>query len=328
MRTFIIATLFILSSSLLSFAQSPTNEPKVLFDEFWTFVDKNYIYFGPKKVDWNVVYKKYSSQIKEQTTDDELFAIMDAAVVELKDAHSLLVKPKKVGSQYDFKNGYDIHFDPNLIKKRYVKDSLGQSGNLYWAILDGNIGYIFLPKFNDFNAFEQVLRAFKAAKVTKLIIDVRNNGGGNSNPVPGLIGTLVQEKTLLGSYVEKIGPAHNDMVKPIPMYAHPRADFHFDIPVVVLINRGCYSATTYFAAMTKGLPNVTLIGQVTGGGAGGHLGYQLSNGWQIRVSVSDFLDKGGISTEIGVSPDVEIINSIDDIKAGRDIMLEKAMQYF
>lgn len=327
MRSFIIITLFVLSSILPSFAQSTTGNAKVLFDEFWTFVDKNYIYFDAKKVDWDAVYQKYSPGINAQTTEDELFAIMDAAVVELKDAHSLLVKPKKVGTQYDFRSGYDIHFDPNLIKSKYIKDSLGQEGNLYWAMLDGNIGYIHLPKFNDFQAFEKVLRLMKIAKVNKLIIDVRNNGGGDSNPVPRLLGTIVQQKTLLGSYVEKIGPGHDAIVKPIPMYAHPRPDFHFDIPITVLINRGCYSATTYFAAMIKSLPNVTLVGQITGGGAGGHLGYQLSNGWQIRVSVSDFLDKNGQSTEVGVSPDVSITNTLDDIKKGRDIMLEKAMAY-
>lgn len=326
MRPIIIITLFVLSI-FPSFAQSTTGNAKVLFDEFWTFVDKNYIYFDAKKVDWDAVYQKYSPSINAQTTEDELFAIMDAAVVELKDAHSLLVKPKKVGTQYDFRSGYDIHFDPNLIKSKYIKDSLGQEGNLYWAMLDGNIGYIYLPKFNDFQAFEKVLRLMKITKVNKLIIDVRNNGGGDSNPVPRLLGTIVQQKTLLGSYVEKIGPAHGDIVKPIPMYAHPRTDFHFDIPIAVLINRGCYSATTYFAAMIKSLPNVTLVGQVTGGGAGGHLGYQLSNGWQIRVSVSDFLDKNRQSTEVGVRPDVSITNTLDDIKNGRDIMLEKAMAY-
>ncbi len=327
MRTFIIISLLILSFSFPSFAQSVTYDPKVLFDEFWTFVDKNYIYFNAKKIDWDAVYQKYSHQINTQIIEDELFTIMDAAVVELKDAHSLLVKPKKVGTQFDFKSGYNIHFDPNLIKSNYVKDSLGQEGNLYWALLDDDIGYIFLPKFNDFLAFEKVLRVLKKLKVKKLIIDVRNNGGGNSNPVPGLLGTFLQQKTLLGSYVEKIGTAHDDIVKPIPMYAHPRADFHFDIPTVVLINRGCYSATTYFAAMIKELPNVTLVGQITGGGAGGHLGYQLSNGWQIRVSVSDFLDKHGVSVELGVSPDIKIENTQEDIQNGIDRMLEKAMDF-
>jgi len=326
MKVLIIIS-FLVLSIFSSFTQSTTWNARELFDEFWTFVDKNYIYFDAKKVDWDAVYQKYNSNINAQTTEDDLFAIMDAAVVELKDAHSLLVKPKKVGTQYDFRSGYDIHFDPNLIKNKYIKDSLGQEGNLFWAMLDDNIGYIFLPKFNDFEAFEKILRWMKIAKVKKLIIDVRNNGGGDSNPVPRLLGTMVQQKSLLGSYVEKNGPAHDDIVKPIPMYAHPRPDFHFDIPIVVLINRGCYSATTYFAAMIKGLPNVTLVGQVTGGGAGGHLGYQLSNGWQVRVSVSDFFDKNGQSAEVGVSLDVSITNTLDDIKNGRDIMLEKSMAY-
>jgi C-terminal processing protease CtpA/Prc len=327
MRSFISISLLILSFSFPSFAQSTTYDPKVLFDEFWSFVDKNYIYFDAKKIDWDAVYQKYSPQINEQTTEDELFAIMDSVVLELKDAHSLIVKPKKVGTQYDFKSGYSIHFDPNLIKSKYVKDSLGQEGNLYWALLHDNVGYIYLPKFNDFLAFDKVLRNMKQLNVKKLIIDVRNNGGGNSNPVPKLLGVLVDKKTLLGSYTEKTGPEVGDITKPIGVYANPDADFRFDIPVVVLINRMCYSATSYFAAMIKGLPGVTLMGQVTGGGAGGHLGYQLSNGWQIKVSVSDFLDKDGDSAELGVVPDIVIENTKEDIQKGRDKMLERAMDF-
>lgn len=326
MRTiFILIILFIAGNPL--FSQGVIENPVTLFNEFREFVDHNYIYFQAKNINNDEMFEKYSRRVSTQTTEDELFAIMDSVVLELKDAHSIIVKPKKVGTQYDYKKGYQIHFDEKLIKSSYVKDSIGTSGNLYWAMLDHNIGYVYLPKFNDFEAFKGVFRAMKARGVKKLIIDVRNNGGGNSNPVPKLLGVLVDKKTLLGSYIEKTGPEINDITKPIGVYATPDADFRFDIPVVVLINRTCYSATSYFAAMVKGLPGVTLMGQVTGGGAGGHLGYQLSNGWQIRVSVSDFLDKDGVSAELGVVPDIAIENTKEDIQNGRDKMLEKAIEF-
>ena len=326
MRTIFILIIVVIAGNPL-FSQDVMADPVTLFNEFREFVDHNYIYFQAKKINKDEMFEKYSRRVSKQTTEDELFAIMDSVVLELKDAHCLMVKPKRVGTQYDYKKGYQIHFDEKLIKSSYVKDSIGTSGNLYWAMLDQNIGYVYLSKFNAFEAFDGVFIAMKARGVKKLIIDVRNNGGGNSNPVPNLLGVLVDKKTLLGSYIEKTGPEVGDITKPIGVYATPDADFRFDIPVVVLINRTSYSATSYFAAMIKGFPGVTLMGQVTGGGAGGHLGYQLSNGWQIRVSVSDFLDKGGISAELGVVPDVVIENTKEDIQNGRDKMLEKAMEF-
>jgi len=308
------------------FSTKVNPDPKKLFLEFWEFVDKNYIYFEAKKIDWNKIYLHYSSKIDSSTSEDELFDFMDAAILELKDGHSIIVKDKKIGSQYNIKDGYEIHFDAQLVKNNYVKDSLGQSGNLYWALLEDNIGYVYLPVFNDFQSFEHVFRIMKEKNIKKLIIDVRGNGGGNSNPVPELLGILVKEKTLLGSYIEKYGPNHADFTKPIGMYAIPNPSFHFDIPIDVLINRSSYSATSYFAGMIKGLPNVRLVGQLTGGGAGGHLGYQLSNGAQLRVSVSDFLDKEGNTVETGVLPDIFIENTAEDIRIGKDKMLEKAIE--
>lgn len=325
MKTFLF-TLVLSLYILNSYAQTKNENPKKLFREFWEWVDKNYIFFNSKSIDWNMIYTKYENKINDNTPEDQLFAIMDSAVLELKDGHSLLIKPNKIGSQYNFRSGYEIHFNPNMVKKNYVTDSLGSSGNLYWAILENNIGYVYLPQFNKYGEFFNVFKLMKEKNVSRLIIDVRGNGGGNSNLVPELLGVLVKNKTLLGYYTEKTGPGHSDIIKPIGIYATPNANLCFDIPVSVLINRSCYSATTYFAAMIKGLPNVTLIGQTTGGGAGGHLGYQLSNGFQIRVSVSDFLDKNGLTTENGVEPDIFIENTRDDLLSGRDKMLETAMR--
>jgi len=214
-----------------------------------------------------------------------------------------------------------------LIKENYVIDSLGSDGYLYWALLQDNAGYVNLSKFNRYQAFSSVFRDMKTKNVDKLIIDMRSNSGGDSNDIPELLNVLVQKKTVLGAYIEKNGPNHDDVTDPIKVYAHPNPDFYFDIPVVVLINRGSYSATSYFAAMIKGLDNVTLVGQITGGGGGGNLGYQLSNGWLVAVSVSDFVDKQGVSIESGVEPDIFIENSESDLLNGVDRMLDKAIDY-
>ncbi len=303
-----------------------SNSQQELFDEFWTWVDQNYIYFKEKDVDWDEVKNQYNALIDDSTTEDELFGLMGDALRTLKDAHNRLERVEGRTPTYNFKENYDIHFDVGIVKSNYVIDSLGANGNLYWAMLNDNVGYVHLSDFNRYGSFLSVFKEMKSKSVSKLVIDMRNNGGGDSNDVPALLGALVQERTTLGAYIEKSGPAHYDKTDPIFVYADPMSDFHFDIPIVVLINRACYSATSYFAAMIKELDHVTLMGQITGGG-GGNLGYQLSNGWLVAVSVSDFVDKQGISIEPGVTPDVSIENSLEDLENGRDKMLEMAISF-
>ena len=77
--------------------------------------------------------------------------------------------------------------------------------------------------------------------------------------------------------------------------------------------------------MAKAVSNVTVVGQITGGGGGGTAGYELSNGWLVSVSVSEFVDTDGKSIESGVEPDVFIENTKEDIEEGRDRMLEAAL---
>lgn len=300
-------------------------KPLTIFKEFWTYVDQNYIYFEVKGVDWNAVYDKYAPQINENTTDEELFSLMEAALLELKDSHNQLVAPERKAERYDFRQSYEVHASYKNVRDHYIVDSLKQDGNLFWGMLPNDVGYIALPVFSKYGHLDDIMKGMKEREVKKIIIDVRGNGGGNSNSVPQVLRPLVDRPTKLGAYIEKTGPGHSDVSHQVGIYTQPTT-WQLDLPVVVLINRGCYSATSYFAAMIKGLNGVTLVGQVTGGGGGGNLGFQLSNGWVVAVSVSDFVDKNGRSIELGVEPDIAIENTADEIKEGKDLMLERAME--
>lgn len=313
----------IVFSALLSSCsslQQPSNSQE-LFDEFWTFVDKNYIYFEEKNVDWDQVYEELAPSITSETTEDELFDAMEEALFQLNDTHNRLTSGTRNAKTPNYMDGYEVHFSAHNVKQNYVVDSLGMEGNLYYGFLEDQVGYIYLHTFNGYGELGAILRELKALGARKIVIDVRGNRGGNSNFVPERIGDLVQERTALGGYIEKNGPGHDDTTDPVLIYAEPSGTF-LDLPIDLLINRECYSATSYFAAMMKDLPNVRLIGQVTGGGAGGNLGFQLTNEWLVAVSVSDFLDKEGASIEIGVEPEIQMNNTANDIASGKDQVIE------
>lgn len=324
MKKFNVCFICLCVVSAAASQKSPT--PPQVFQEFWEWVDNNYIYFEAKNIDWTAVYQAHAPLVTDSTSQEDLFEIMETCVLELKDAHSALFRPGKVSQLYDYRKGYDIFFDRKIISDNYIVDSLGNKNDVFWGILEDNIGYIYWPSFFINAEFMEALREFNRLNVSRLIIDVRNNSGGDSNLVPKLLSQMVAQKTLLGAYIEKNGPGHKDVTPPVGIYAEPDEPQTWSIPIVVLTNRISYSATSYFVAMVKGLPNMKVVGQKTGGGAGGHLGYQLSNGWLIRVSVSDFVGKDLKSIEIGVEPDVFIENSKEDIEKGRDVMLETARE--
>ncbi len=326
LRLFPIYIIFLFTFFSCASSIIPTlgDEYQSIYREFWNYVDAHYIYFNEKNVDWNSVFDNHYPTL-ENGTEEALKGAIEASLLTLKDNHNRFEADGYEAKTYSFTDSFDIHFDRALVEKNYIKNSFLRNGNLYYAYINDTIGYIHLSNFTRYGGMQDILREMHHNNIHKLIFDMRNNGGGDSNPIPDLIAHFVKTETILGGYVEKNGPAHDDKTSPILVRANPSSTFIFDIPIVVLINRACYSATSYFAAMMKGLPNVTLMGQITGGGGGGNYGYQLSNGWMIAISVSDFVDKDGLSIEPGVSPDITVVNSAAELEAGIDRMLEMAI---
>lgn len=325
MRTFLLI-IFAIFTLLIGCAQEINNNTE-LYEEFWTYVDDNYIYFEEKQVDWNQVREQYLPTLHDLSTKEDLFAAMENSLLTLRDNHNRLKAPFQYGRTYDYTEGFEVHFSKDLVENSYIDGDFEEEDDLYYGYVD-NVLYIYLAEMKYNRSLRNLIRRLYKPELKGLILDIRGNGGGNSNGVPDLLGDFVEEKTQLGAYIEKSGPGHEDQTIPLPVYAEPSGDFYVEKPVVVLTDRGSYSASSYFAAMFKGLSQVTLVGQVTGGGGGGNSGFQLSNGWLVAVSVSDFIDKEEKTIENGVEPDIAIENTAEDIANGKDAMLERALSLF
>lgn len=326
MKSFIII-LIAISSLLIGCAQDISNNNAEIYEEFWTFVDENYIYFEEKQVNWDQVRERYISRLHDLSSKEDLFNALEGSLLTLRDNHNRLEAPFQKGKSYNFKAGFEIHFSPDLVESDYIAGDFTNTDDLFHGYI-GDVLYIYISTMKYNRSLRNLIRREYREDLAGIILDIRGNGGGNSNGVPDLLGDFVKEKTLLGSYIEKSGPAHTDRSIPLPVYAEPSSDFYFDKPVAVLTDRGSYSASSYFAAMLKGLENVTLVGQITGGGGGGNSGYQLSNDWVLAVSVSDFIDKEEKTIETGVQPDIAIENTAKGIANGEDEMLERALGIF
>ncbi|MDD3787655.1 MAG: S41 family peptidase, partial [Petrimonas sp.] len=160
-----------------------------------------------------------------------------------------------------------------------------------------------------------------------MIIDVRNNGGGSLTNVERIASRFFNERMLIGYISHKIGPGHNDFSSLYPKYVESSNSVRYQKPVIVLTNRGCYSATNEFVSIMKYAPNVTVIGDRTGGGSGLPFSSELPNGWSVRFSASPMFNAEKEHIEFGVEPDVKVNMAQSDSDKRKDTIIETA-RYF
>lgn len=155
---------------------------------------------------------------------------------------------------------------------------------------------------------------------------MRSNGGGNLTNVERLSSRFFNERTLVGYIAHKKGPGHNDFSPLHPKYVESSNRVRYQKPVVVLTNRGCYSATNDFVSIMKYAPNVTVIGDKTGGGSGLPFSSELPNGWSVRFSASPMFNAEKEHIEFGVEPDFQVDMLQADKDKMRDTIIEAARE--
>ena len=125
--------------------------------------------------------------------------------------------------------------------------------------------------------------------------------------------------------VFKSGPGPNDFFGPLPFSISP-AGITYNKKVILLTNRACFSACNDFALYMSLLPNVTLVGDQTGGGAGNPNNYILANGWKLQYSATYSLSPYKTHIENGISPDTPVEILPQDESEGRDSIILKAIK--
>ena len=125
----------------------------------------------------------------------------------------------------------------------------------------------------------------------------------------------------------KTGKGHNAFATPQTITLRPSNSLRWQKPVVVLTNRRTYSAANTFALYLKSLPNVTLIGDRTGGGSGMPFSSELPGGWSVRFSAAPLLGRNMEHTEFGIDPDVKVSITSADYRRGVDTILERAIDH-
>jgi carboxyl-terminal processing protease len=190
-----------------------------------------------------------------------------------------------------------------------------------WRMLDHGIAYLKLSEFNSQATSE--LKAGLQSLMTEgpraLILDLRNNPGGFLNVAVEVGSQFVGEGSIL---VEAFKDGQDRD------YPAQRGGLATDIPLAVLVNGGSASASEIVAGAIQDTGRGLLIGEETLGKGSVQLSHQLSDNSELRVTYAYWFTPGGRAIhDEGLTPDVQVGITEEDIEAGRDPQLERAIEY-
>lgn len=313
------------------FPDKEPNTPTNNFDFLWHKVNEQYSFFDIKGVDWQDVYNTYRPMIDDGISDDSLFNIMAAMLNTLNDGHVNLISPFNV-SRADsiFERMYKrSNINRDVVMAYYLGTNMITTGGLYHQSLhDGKIGYIYFPSFSSTISdrdIDIILDYHKDAK--GIIIDIRQNGGGYISNLWTLLNHFVCDGGALYYSQIKNGPAHDDFSDLRVVYRKSSQKYSpISKPVVILTDRGTYSAASFFALCMMSYDNAILVGDTTGGGLGLPNGGQLPNGWTYRFSITRTLSLEGQNYENGIPPHHSIILNKQNTLQGIDNVIDFACQ--
>lgn len=158
---------------------------------------------------------------------------------------------------------------------------------------------------------------FQKRGINKVILDLRNNGGGYVSAAKDLLSLWIDGETILvqkgKNDTENITKANRGQAKLA------------DMKTIVLVNGGTASASEIVAGTLKDYNKATLIGEQTFGKGVVQTLLDLSNGGILKVTTARWYTPKGTSINgEGIKPDIEIERSYDDINHNRDPQLDAA----
>lgn len=324
-----ICTVF-LASGLVSCIDEEeyADSPRGTFEALWRIIDEHYCFFDYKHetygLDWDEVYERYSRQVNDGMTEEQMFEVLGNMLGELRDGHVNMYAPFDLSRYWSWHEDFPANFSDTL-QRRYLDTDYMIASGLKYRKLDDNIGYIYCGTFNtsfgDGNLDEVMLAL---ATCNGLILDVRDNGGGQLTAASKLAARFTNKDILVGYMRHKTGRGRSDFSGMEEQRLKPSVGIRWQKKVVVLTNRSVYSATNEFVKYMKCCPGVTVVGDRTGGGAGMPFSSEMPNGWSVRFSACPMYDREGQCTEFGIEPDHAVGITDEDFRRGRDTIIEFA----
>ena len=177
-------------------------------------------------------------------------------------------------------------------------------------LIDNNIGYIRLTSFNE-NSSQQIKQ--KVNKLNKndelkgYILDLRNNPGGLLSQAIKITDFFLENGEIVSTKSRKTSENRKWFAK--------KGDLTNGKTLIVLINYGSASASEIVAGALKDHKRAIILGENSYGKGSVQSIIPLKNRGAIRLTIAKYyLPSGKSISEVGVTPDIEVIESSENFK--------------
>ncbi len=336
-----------------------TKDPKINYDYFWNIFNDYYAFFEKRNVNWGDF-----KNLGDQVTEDNFYDVIEELVLKLKDGHvSLNDEDNNIEIESGFPSLIErlntnlqgdliikdiddywgtLETKNNIIAEKYMVGELFQNdgGNMFWGLVTDDIGYVVINDMEDFGSsfeneisalnetLDDVMNTIKEWGVSKLIIDIRFNGGGHGKVSMDIASRFVNRELPVYSYKARLGDSYTT---PQTISIGPKGDFQFTDDIVLLTSPVTASAAESFVLCLKDLSYVTIVGENTRGIFSTELTHSLPNGATVVLSNEVYSDvEGTVFEAIGIGPDNEEnripVFSYEDFSEEKDSGIERAIE--
>lgn len=155
-------------------------------------------------------------------------------------------------------------------------------------MVDDSSGYIFVNRFSGTTAdeVEQALVRLKSAGMKRLVLDLRNNGGGLMDQAVRIADMFIDGRKMIVYTKGRIRGANEE-------FYSGRYNGYGDLSLVILVNRGSASASEIVAGAIQDHDRGLIVGETSFGKGLVQRQYPLRDGSAIRMTVARYYTPSG-----------------------------------
>ena len=194
-----------------------------------------------------------------------------------------------------------------------------QAQTVEYRMLEDNLGYIAVSEFDSvtYDQYQQALEDLQNQGMQGLIVDLRNNPGGNLSTVCDMLDLMLPEGLIV--YTEDKDGNRQEMTSD--------DEHQFNLPMTVLMNGNSASASEIYAGAIQDYGLGKIVGTQSYGKGVVQQIFDLKDGTCVKLTIAEYFTPNGrnINGE-GITPDVEVEYEKDENNPDADKQLEKAME--